>query len=46
LLESDIVDAVYVALSNSMRAEWTIKALRAGVGIGQDQNQDSESEQR
>lgn len=33
LLESDSVDAVYVALPISMHTEWTIRALRAGKHV-------------
>ena len=33
VVESDEIDAVYVAVPNSLHAEWTIRALRAGKAV-------------
>ena len=33
VVESDEIDAVYVALPNSLHAEWTLRALQAGKAV-------------
>jgi predicted dehydrogenase len=33
IIDDDAIDALYIALPNSLHAEWTIRALRAGVPV-------------